>query len=487
MKAYKTFGFILSVIILLSFLSLVFPEKGISVFGKSLYFPSIEDVLVSEEARATASEHLAEMERQMKMQVFRDSLNRQYQDSLNFYTHFFQNHPGKFYFPGDDPNFFSRLFEKLDKCKRNKEVVHILHYGDSQIEGDRITAAIRQKMQERFGGQGAGLIPAVQIIPTASIGQSYSGSIERYIISGMHVAKAGHRRYGALGQMGQMYGGASVAVASRNWKNTFENVKEFSVVKLYVGKADNFSASLSTGKQSIPPSSTENKAALNVFTWELDEPIKKFTLKMLGNAEIYGITVDGKSGVSVDNIPFRGSSGTFFSSIDSLSYSNMLEDLNTGLLILQFGGNSVPGTRSDKGVANYKSLISKQIQYLKRVYPQADVLLIGPADMSTKVNGKLQTYPYMEKFVQGMKEAAIENGATFWSMYHAMGGENSMIDWVKNSPSLAATDYIHFNTRGSERIAELFYESLMIYYDYHHLQKNHQKNLSFDQPNANNP
>jgi hypothetical protein len=102
-------------------------------------------------------------------------------------------------------------------------------------------------------------------------------------------------------------------------------------------------------------------------------------------------------------------------------------------------------------------------------------LLIGPADMSTKVNGRLQSYPYLEKTIAGMKEAALENGAAFWDMYQVMGGKNSMIKWVKNSPSLAAPDYIHFTPKGADRIAKTFYESLMIYYGYYDFQREHGK------------
>jgi lysophospholipase L1-like esterase len=86
--------------------------------------------------------------------------------------------------------------------------------------------------------------------------------------------------------------------------------------------------------------------------------------------------------------------------------------------------------------------------------------------MSTKENGRLQTYPHLKAVVQGISEAALENGAAFWNMFEVMGGENSMIEWVNNKPAWAAPDYIHFSQKGADRIAELFYESLMIYYNY---------------------
>jgi hypothetical protein len=111
------------------------------------------------------------------------------------------------------------------------------------------------------------------------------------------------------------------------------------------------------------------------------------------------------------------------------------------------------------------------------LHPEARILLIGPADMSTKQGGKLQTYPLLEATVEGMREAALENGAAFWNMYEVMGGKNSMIGWVKTKPSLAAPDYIHFTSKGADRIAELFYESLMFYYDYYNFQRSHKQKI----------
>jgi len=45
-----------------------------------------------------------------------------------------------------------QFFEKLENAVNAGQKVRILHYGDSQIEGDRMTSYIRQRVQEHFGG-----------------------------------------------------------------------------------------------------------------------------------------------------------------------------------------------------------------------------------------------------------------------------------------------------------------------------------------------
>ena len=145
------------------------------------------------------------------------------------------------------------------------------------------------------------------------------------------------------------------------------------------------------------------------------------------------MSLDGHYGVNVDNIPIRGSSGTFFSQIDGNSISLTAKTLNVRLIMLEFGGNMMPSI-TQNNIQNYMDILARQINYFHKVCPQAKVILIGPADMSTKIRGNLQTYPLLPTLVEEMKNTALASGAGFWDMYEVMGGENSMIQWVKNNP-----------------------------------------------------
>ncbi|GHT73311.1 hypothetical protein AGMMS50262_04210 [Bacteroidia bacterium] len=467
---YKSLLFIVAVLFLLGIISSVFPRDGVTLGNKQLYFPTVEDMLTKEAGHSTtASQRMKEMEESLRMKQYQDSL---YQDSLSFYTTFFQNHASRIHLPDNQWDYFDDLFAELDTCQQAGKIVHILHYGDSQIEGDRITGYLRQKLQEKFGGNGPGLLPAVQPIPSSAVGQDFSGNIERFIVAGTLKNSAAHRRYGALGQVGMLSGNAMISVHARDWKVTFDNAKEFQKIRLFVGKpSENFQANLSNKKLSAPKAVRRNLPAVSVFSWNFNTPVQSFSLQLSGASEIYGIAVDGKSGVAVDNVPFRGSSGTFFSTTDAELMSSMLKELNVGLVMLEFGGNITPVVHSDKQIAQYKKTMSEQIVFFKKCNPKTKIIFIGPADMSTKIKGQLQTYPYLEQTIEALKQAALENGVAFWDMYEVMGGRNSMIDWVRNSPALAAKDYIHFSEKGAARISELFFESLMMYYDYYLFEK----------------
>ena len=481
MKVYKILLFILCVNVLLFFLCIFFPKTGISIGERRLFFSSLEEIMIKEK-HLTVREKLEALEAGLRMKLVMDSTanaeQMAFNDSLSFYVDFFYNHPARIYLPNDDFSFFDSLFYSLDNCIENNEIIHILHYGDSQIEADRITGLIRQKLQEQFGGNGPGLIPVIQPIPSASAGQTASGDMERFTVAGNLVKEAGHNRYGVLGQTTAINGGGTISVATRNLKSTFKNTKEFSKVRLFVSRnSGNFTASLKTGNnepiiKTLPNESTQPRT----LTWVFKNPIRKFELHFSGNAEISAIALDGNAGITVDNIPLRGSSGTFFSGIDVNTFLPVLKELNVKLIIMEFGGNRMPSIKSEKAINEYKKSIEKQINHLYNIYPEVKILFIGPSDMSTMKNGRLQTYPLLKETIQGMKETALENGAAFWDMFEVMGGENSMIEWVKNKPAWAASDYIHFTENGAAKIAELFYESLMIYYNYVQFTNNH-KNI----------
>ncbi|MCK5457808.1 MAG: hypothetical protein KAI45_11830, partial [Melioribacteraceae bacterium] len=53
------------------------------------------------------------------------------------------------------------FFEALNNSKSSQ--VRIAHYGDSSLEGDLITAYLRNKFQQKFGGKGVGFLPITSV------------------------------------------------------------------------------------------------------------------------------------------------------------------------------------------------------------------------------------------------------------------------------------------------------------------------------------
>jgi len=66
-------------------------------------------------------------------------------------------------------------------------------------------------------------------------------------------------------------------------------------------------------------------------------------------------------------------------------------------------------------------------------------------------------------------------------MFHVMGGEGSMSQWVKHKPALAGPDYIHFTLSGAQEIGSDLAKSFTTYYDFFKLRQHvpSQKVLEF--------
>jgi hypothetical protein len=118
-----------------------------------------------------------------------------------------------------------RFFQNLNSGKQ----VRIMHYGDSQLEGDRITANFRNKLQVKFGGSGLGLRPAVQPYDFVfSAVQTNSPNWTRYPIYGSVDTLVEHKRYGVLGAFSRF---APLTFDTVPFQNTVLHESELSISK----------------------------------------------------------------------------------------------------------------------------------------------------------------------------------------------------------------------------------------------------------------
>ena len=87
--------------------------------------------------------------------------------------------------------------------------------------------------------------------------------------------------------------------------------------------------------------------------------------------------------------------------------------------------------------------------------------------MTTRINGKLQTYPMLAAVDASLCRMVNEEGCAYWSLFESMGGNGSMVRWANSQPPLAGKDYIHFTRLGAQRAGELLTEAFMTGYRYY--------------------
>ncbi|MBP3257905.1 MAG: hypothetical protein J6M23_07940 [Bacteroidales bacterium] len=464
MSTKQVLLFFCGVFAALGLLWLITPAQGVNLGVYTLRFASYERALEdARQARVDVDSVLRSVDARFQMD----------QDTLRYYEAFFHENPDRIYLPGDDVTFFDTLFQEMEQSAEQDRTVRILHFGDSQIEVDRISQDLRQGLQERFGGIGTGYFPAVSNVPSASINRPAGGGFKHYTMYGdSTTSRASHRRYGMLAQVVQLSGSGTVNLKASGNKNIRERVKEFSSVSVLYGHADK-GLEIKVSSDTVKASLTTRTAASGVTlqTWQFSRPVRKAMLRFKGRAEIYGISADGDGGVTVDNVPLRGSSGTVFTRIDSTVMRECLALADTRLIILQFGGNVMPVVSGVRNIEQYQEQMEQQISYFHEVAPEAKILLIGPSDMGKSVNGRIVTWPRLPQMVDSLKATALRNDAAYWDLYHMMGGENSMVEWARHSPPLAGADYIHFTPAGAREAGEALTRSFLTYYDFYQLRK----------------
>jgi lysophospholipase L1-like esterase len=378
-------------------------------------------------------------------------------------------------YPDNDSSVLYPFFESLMNVRQTGNLIRIMHYGDSQIEDDRITSLLRNKLQNRFGGSGAGLVPVTQPYPYAfSMRQSNSANWTRFAGFGRRDTTIKHRRYGALASFCSYHSSVNSSmpdtvgawVRFRSASTSYTNTRSFYQCRVFYSqnKQPFLNEIYQDGKR-VDAEIFPSAKRLKVIRWNLDIPARDLTLTFKGKSspEIYGIALDGRSGVAVDNIPMRGCSGLFFTSLDEQLMRDMYRELNVKLFILQFGGNFVPA-----GLPNfdgYERWFEKQLRLIRKLCPDAAILVMGVADMSEKDKTRYITNPNVIKVRDALRTAAFRNGAAFWDTYEAMGGQNSMPSWVFADPPLASADFVHFNLRGARTIGGMFYNAFILDYN----------------------
>ncbi len=169
--------------------------------------------------------------------------------------------------------------------------------------------------------------------------------------------------------------------------------------------------------------------------------------------DIYGISLESKTGVIVDNIPQRGSAGLEFTMVDRNNLKESFKLLAPDLIILQYGLNVVKNLSGN--YSYYRRGLTRQLNLLREIAPAAAILVISVTDMASNEGDTIRSYPNIPYIIDAQKEAANAVGAAFWNSYNAMGGKSSIVAWAKKKTPLAQKDFVHFTYAGADTLSKL--------------------------------
>jgi lysophospholipase L1-like esterase len=137
------------------------------------------------------------------------------------------------------------------------------------------------------------------------------------------------------------------------------------------------------------------------------------------------------------------------------------------LIILEYGTNEGNDDNFDPNV--YRKNLTKNLEVIKNLYPDANCVLIGPTDRGVlvkrsikKSKGKISKHDLLKfsrrhSLISTIQEDEAQKvGCNFWGWQESMGGPGSSYKWLKQSPQLMSKDLTHLTVQGYQVSAQEF-------------------------------
>lgn len=349
-----------------------------------------------------------------------------------------------------------RFYEALRSVK--KRPVRIAYFGDSFIEGDILTAAIRDLLQSQFGGRGVGFVDI----------QSKTAGFRTTVLSG----SKGWTEYSAVNSKGfnsKLQGinnryyipsvGAEIDLRGQNhvYSGHLDTVQ---VATLFFSPSQGLSMECAVNGGDFSPlyKAPVDSVADVPQSCTVTGKIGRIDIKVSGNGRFYGMALENKTGIVLDNFSMRGSIGWHLGQIPVDVLKQFARLRNYDLIIMHFGLNMA--TPTTKNYLGFCERFKAGIDHFREAYPDASMLIISISNRDARAtNGSLQTMKGVEALVEAQREMAREEGVAFWNLQQGMGGSGSMVRLQKEGK--ASRDYTHINFKGGEDIGKTFYDVLM--------------------------
>ena len=359
------------------------------------------------------------------------------------------------FFEGSDNSPMSQFYEKL---LAGKSSVRVAFMGDSFVEGDILTADLRELMQDSFHGLGVGYAPVAspftgfrQTIKTQS-----KGWTPYNIMQLKNVPSPYSDDFFVSGWVAQANEGASTRWEMTERRRHLQECRRARL--LFISREESVvSIKLNDGEERTFSFDADNVVRQIV----IEEPsIRSLEMKVVKGAAGFtgiGAEFDDTQGISIDNFSIRSNNGQamFRSSPSVNAQINNMRPYD--LVILQYGLNIMQAERTNYSL--YAEQVEKMISYVRSCFPGAAVLVMGVSDRSQKSESGIEPMRSAVNLTEWQRTAAEKCGAAFWNTYEAMQRKGGMTEFVNKN--WAGKDYTHINYAGGREIGrELYYAFL---------------------------
>lgn len=356
-------------------------------------------------------------------------------------------------YSGGNSGGLGHFYQCLDSVETMGRPVRIAYYGDSFIEGDILTADIRDILQKRYGGCGVGWVdcakgtngfrPTVKIVSegfTPHLTNEKPFDSSRQGINQKYYTLNGHARL------------TYKSLTFRERRSTWQKAR------LWFTTQEPMAVTIGNDSNAVRH---EFQPSPNIQYLETNGRADAITYNIEAGAgtTVFGASLEPVKGIVVDNLGLRGLPGFSLAQIPDATLRQFYRMRPYDLIIIHYGINCAVDGNPESFFKAYVKKMTEIVEKMKRACPGASIMVCNVSDRDQRSADGIRTMNAVKKLARYQRQIASESGVAFFDLFNAMGGENSMAKYVEKG--WANKDYIHINFEGGRHIAEIVCKELL--------------------------
>jgi len=334
-------------------------------------------------------------------------------------------------------------------------ITRVLHYGDSPVTADSITADVRSLLQDHFGDAGHGFVLIAK--PWAWYGHrgvDIRAKGWRIAAATMPArAKDGFHGLGGVSFEGDAGASSTFELAEDHARMEIHYLRQPSGGVLSVEAAGQKLGEIATDGPDKEPA--DQSFPLNPGARSIELSVKR------GPLRLFGVTFERNTpGVIYNSLGLNGGQVSAVAHyFDKAQWAKELAQQHPNLVVINYGTNE--SGYADYIEHSYPGELRQVIERVKAAVPQASVLIMSPMDRGQRdSNAQISTIPSLPRLVEIQRQTAEAMNCAFFNTFQAMGGAGTMARWYDSQPRLVSADFTHPLPAGAHKVGALLDQAL---------------------------